>query len=203
MVRRLLAAFAMILLLSSCEMVDRQTVAVPVAGPASLETVQPTARSVALPFENRFPNRWNSSNDGSPYEPCVAFSGSELLRFKIDPDVIEDAALVDGQGIRGCSWTMPETFSFSNLVTNSRSLDVYRAGTTENNWLPDIGIGEHNVGVFALNLGRSHGCSTYVQSYSAGVIFSIVTSTSNEGQKIHACKLVEDVTRAYIDKIPG
>ncbi|WP_081729905.1 DUF3558 family protein [Williamsia sp. D3] len=209
--RRLLASIALVLL-AGCSLDDKTTDAVAASEVLSSDvasTKSPTVTTesvgtpIPLPFENPFPDRWNDSNNGSPYEPCVSFSGEELERFQIDPTVIEDAAIVNGQGIRGCSWFMPKRFSLSNLVTNSRSLSEYRAGTVENVWKPNIDINGRIVGLFEANHERSRACSTYVQSFSAAVITNVVTSTSDEGQKIDACKLVEDFTRAYIDKIPG
>lgn len=199
-----LAALAVILCVTACNVDHGGTLAVPVKGTASQAAPGPiSATPVPLPFDNPFPNRWNDANNGSPYEPCIAFADSELVRFGIVPSTIEDAAIVDGQGVRGCNWTMKNNFSISHLVTNSRSLDVYRAGTSENIWKPSFEVGGRPVGVFALNFGQSRECSTYVQSFSAAVVTNVVTSTSDEGQKIDACKLVEDFTRAYIDKIPG
>ncbi|MDV7134064.1 DUF3558 family protein [Williamsia muralis] len=210
--RRPLALIALVLLLAGCSLDDKTTDAVAASevlssGVASTKptivTTESVGKPIPLPFENPFPNRWNDSNNGSPYEPCVSFSDEELERFHIDPTVIEDAAIVNGQGIRGCSWFMPNRFSLSNLVTNSRSLAEYRAGTVENVWKPDIVINGRTVGLFEANHERSRACSTYVQSFSAAVVTNVVTSTSDEGQKIDPCKLVEDFTRAYIDKIPN
>jgi hypothetical protein len=114
---------------------------------------------------------------------------------------MEDAALVDGQGIRGCRWFMPRRFGIGQVVTNSASLEVYKRGTPELDWKSDLMIDGRRVGLFGLN-DDDQTCSTYVQSYSAGVVTNIVTSTTTEGRAIDSCKLVEDFTRAYIDKIP-
>jgi hypothetical protein len=195
---------ALLLLLTGCGVEVTGTPAVPAA--TTLSTTAATATTgtpIPLPFETTFPDRWNGANDGSPFEPCVAFSDSELVRFRIDPATIEDAAIVNGQGIRGCRWLMPDLFSISSLVTNSDSLNSYRDGTKENNWRANLEVNGRVVGLFATEHGVSSTCSTYVQSYSAGVVTNVVTSTSTEGQAIDACKLAEDFTRAYIDKIPG
>lgn len=203
--RSLLLVLVFILPLAACEVDAENTTPVPGDSGSSYrnEPASPVATPVPLPFENPFPDRWNSSNDGTPYEPCIAFSDSELRRFQIDPEEIEDAAIVNGQGIRGCSWFMPSRFSLSNLVADSRSLEIYKAGTKENNWLPDISINDRVVGLFSLIHGDSKECSTYVQSYSAAVVTNVVPSTSAEGKAMDTCKLAIDFTRAYIDKIPG
>lgn len=157
---------------------------------------------VPLPFDSQFDNRWNEANDGSPYEPCVAFTESELERFNIDSRLVEDAALVDGQGVRGCRWFMRDKFAIGQVVTDSASLPSYRRATPELDWKADLRIDGREVGLFGLN-DDNETCSTYVQSYDAAVVTNVVTSTSDEGQKIDPCKLVQDFTRAYIDKIPN
>lgn len=189
--------------LAGCSVEDGQTTAVSADIAATTQAEISTGRPVPLPFENLFPNRWNAANDGSPFEPCIAYSDVELARFEIDPSEIKDAAIVDGQGIRGCSWLMEDRFSLSSLVTNSSSLEVYRRGTSENDWQPNLEIDGRTVGLFSLVHGTSEECSTYVQSYSAAVVVNVVPSTSSEGKSIDTCKLAVDFTRAYIDKIPG
>lgn len=194
-------AILMMVLLASCGVVDDRTQAVPAEPPERL-VVETVGTPVPLPFENKFPDRWNGSNDGTPFEPCVAFSEAELKRFDIDPNRIEDAAMVNGQGIRGCSWFMPARFSLSSLVTNSKSMEEYRDGTVENEWISNLIVSNRAVGLFR-NAGDASACSTYVQSYSAAVVTNVVTSMTPEGRSIDSCKVVEEFTRAYIDKIPG
>jgi hypothetical protein len=196
-----MAAILIMALSASCGIADENTQAVPVKPPERL-VVDTVGTPVPLPFESKFPNRWNGSNDGTPFEPCVAFSEGELKRFDIDPNRIEDAAMVNGQGIRGCSWFMPARFALSSLVTNSKSMEEYRDGTVENEWMPNLVISNRVVGLFR-NAGDASTCSTYVQSYSAAVVTNVVTSMAPEGRSIDPCKLVEDFTRAYIDKIPN
>lgn len=202
--RRILLALALLPLLIACQVDTTDTRAVPaeLLGSTSATPTSTAATPVSLPFENRFPNRWNPSNDGTSYEPCVAFSDEELRRFQVDPWEIEDAALVNGQGIRGCSWTMPDSFSMSQLVTNSQSLEAYKRGTIENDWHSDFAVEDRVVGFFSLVHGTSKACSTYVQSGSAAVVTHIIPSTSAKGTTIDTCKLAIDFTSAYIDKIP-
>lgn len=197
----LILGLAFVLL--SCHVKDESTRAVPI-GQSGSSTEQPTTETpLPLPFENRFPNRWNGSNNGSPYEPCVAFSNDELARFQVDPASIEDAALVDRQGTRGCNWIMQSRFGIGQVVTNSESLASYRRGTAEYDWRPEFEAAGRVVGLFALAFDDSGACSTYVQSLAAGVVTNVVVFDSGDGRTAQACKLVEDFTRAYIDKIPG
>lgn len=203
MTRRIVALIFAGAVLSSCQIQDASTHAV--AGFESFrigEQQQSVATPIPLPFDNMFPNRWNSSNNGSPYEPCVAFSDRELERFEIDPDSLEDAALVDGQGTRGCNWLMPDRFSFGQVVTNSQSLDEYKNGTSEYEWMSELEIQGRTVGQFTLSIEDSGTCSTYVQSGAAGVVTNVVTSKADAGRAMDACTVVQDFTRAYIDKIP-
>lgn len=205
MLRRLVLAVAILstILLSACAVGDVSTVAVPAASkPTPIVPLSDLASPVPLPFENPFPDRWNSANNGSKFEPCIAFSDFELNRFGINPAEIEDAAIVNGQGIRGCSWSMKDWFSLSNLVTNSSSLGVYKKGLIEYTWHADLYIQGRVVGLFSIEHGGSVDCSTYVQSSSAAVVTNVVPSTSERGRTVDTCKLAIDFTRAYIDKIP-
>lgn len=203
--RRVVLAVLSLLFVAACQVDDPTTEAVPGGGSTVLESGSrsPTKNpSVALPFENPFPDRWNSSNDGTSYEPCVAFSDAELLQFGINPAQIEDAALVNGQGSRGCNWLMRDTFGFGQVVTNSPSLADYRRATPELKWMPDLSINGRPVGMFGLN-GDSSTCSSYVQSESAGVVTNVSISSAPEARaQFDACTVVEDFTRAYIEKIP-
>lgn len=97
---------------------------------------------------------------------------------------------------------MRDNFAIGQVVTDSTSLPSYRRATPELDWKADLRIDGREVGLFGLN-DDNETCSTYVQSYDAAVVTNVVTSTSDEGQKIDPCKLVEDFTRAYIDKIPN
>ncbi|WP_207842559.1 DUF3558 family protein [Williamsia soli] len=186
--------------LSACHIDDPSTDARPVVDSSRAAAVNGTP--VPLPFDNPFPNRWNASNDGTSFEPCVAYTSGELSRFKVDSSKIEDVAQVDGQSTRGCHWYMSDQFDLGQLVTDASSLDEYRTASTDLDWKPDLEVGGRTVGLFAVDYGTSKTCSTYVQSFSAGVVTNVITSTSPYGQSVDACKLVIDFTRAYIDKIP-
>ena len=168
----------------------------------SASTSTSTSVEVSLPFHNPFPNRWNSSNDGTTFEPCVAFSEKELLRFGVDPAVIEDAALVDGQGVRGCEWFMPRSFSLNVVVTNSTSLDDYKSGRGELLWKPDLVVDDRVVGIAQLN-SDDHVCMTYIQSSAAIVATSVVITGGVEALRNYdPCQLVIDFTKSYLDRIP-
>lgn len=185
---------------TACQVQDGSTDARPQVSSSEMEVPVVTGTPIPLPFENRFPNRWNPSNDGTSFEPCVAYSNDELIRFDVDPLQREDAALVDGQGTRGCNWHMSGRFSLGQVVTNSTSLDSYRSGVSEVNWKQDLDVNGRRVGIFTVDYANSQLCSTYVQSSGAGVVTNLLTDVSSKD--IDACDRVEDFTRAYIDKIP-
>ena len=197
------ASFAL-LLLAGCEVADSGTRAVPDSAATPSSSSAPASETAEpLPFENQFPDRRNPANDGTEYEPCTAFSHVELAKFGVDPAVVEDIAQVNGQGTRGCYWFMPNAFALGQLVTNSNSLVEYKSALKVLEWKPDITIGGRAVGIFDLK-DDTGSCSTYVQSHAAAVITEVSVSTSPSARSaIDPCKLVEDFTRAYIDKIPN
>lgn len=198
-VRLCLLSFT-ILFLAACQVEDGATEATP--GATSVVTESTGPEDISLPFDNPFPNRWNPSNDGTSFEPCVAYSDDELLRFGVDPSVIEDAAIVDGQGIRGCDWFMPRQFTLSSVVTDSTSLEHYKAGARELDWKADLVVGGRIVGQAQLN-DDERTCKTYVQSYESVIVTSVViASGSGPRANYDPCQMVVDFTTAYIDKIP-
>lgn len=189
-----------VLTISSCVVDDGASQAVP-GGSTSLPSNGPD-KSVALPFDNPFPNRWNPSNDGTSYEPCVAFSQEELQRFGVDDKFVEDAAQVDGQGIRGCIWYMRDTYSLSIVVTNAESLSQYKSGTPELDWKQDRLVNGRVVGLADLAYDDAT-CTTYIQSGRSIVATDVTISSAKEARdRYDPCKIVLDFTAAYIDKIP-
>ncbi|PYE14692.1 uncharacterized protein DUF3558 [Williamsia limnetica] len=187
----------------ACQTANTNTKAVPAPGYSQAQASSTLGTPIPLPFENRFPNRWNDSNNGTPFEPCVAYTDRELKRFDVDPSVVEDVAQVDGQGTRGCRWFMRDEFDLGQVVTNASSLSEYRTASPELRWLPDLVVDGRIVGSFVIDDGTDSTCSTYVQSFGAGVVTNVVASSSQKGRAMNACALVEDFTRAYIEKIPG
>ncbi|HEY9312191.1 DUF3558 family protein [Williamsia sp.] len=201
-IRNIIVLVLILVAVSGCQNGDTTTKAVPITANPPGESSIVSGTPVPLPFDNRFPNRWNPANDGTSFEPCVAYSDEELTAFGIDPAQIEDVAQVDGQGTRGCSWKMPDGFSLSQVVTNSESLDVYRQGVSEVDWRSDLLVGDRRVGSFGIQYESSELCSTYVQSFKAGVVTNVMVFDSAEGKAAEPCEFVDSFTRAYIDKIP-
>ncbi|MGC5258457.1 DUF3558 family protein [Gordonia sp. DT218] len=156
-----------------------------------------------LPFHNKYPDRWNSANSGTAYEPCNADDES-LIHIGIDPQTIEDAATVNGQTLRGCNWHYsPEESEFLSayqIVGNSESLNWYKVqNRVGSNWHPDITINGRTVGIAS---DKSGGCMTYVQSGTAGVVTGSGYGLLPSLPENEICGYAIDLTRATIDKIP-
>jgi hypothetical protein len=111
------------LLLCGCdETVGGQAVPLPRADPRA-----------HLPFPSRFLERTNERNDGSIFEPCIAYSARELRALGIDPGSIEDAAVSRGPNYRGCGWRMPASL-VSQTVLNQGGLKEYLARDRAIEW---------------------------------------------------------------------
>ncbi|WP_420714096.1 DUF3558 family protein [Gordonia sp. SL306] len=158
---------------------------------------------VSLPFENRFLLRWNGSNDGTSYEPCTT-DPNDLSRIGIDPRSVKDAATVDGQSLRGCTWNylppQSEYLAISQTVVDSSDLSWYKqqnqVGST---WLPDRVIGGRDIGVASDTSGS---CTTYVQSGGSGVITLADYALSPSKPVAEICGYAIDMVTATINKIP-
>lgn len=158
-----------------------------------------------LPFDTNFPNRWNSANDGSAYEPCNALR-VDLVELGIDPDSVSDAAGTDGQTARGCEWRYLDDspvahWTVSQVVGNSSGLAREKARVSGNAdvWLPDLRIGGRTVGVHFVKAGGD--CDTYVQSGKAAVS-TIVVTLDTDVPVSEICDRAIAFTSATIDKIP-
>ena len=161
-----------------------------------------------MPFTTKFFQRWNPGNNGTDYEPCTALSAEEISSLGLDPNTVSDAANVDGQTARGCTWLAKPPIGhdlyFNQTVGNSKSLEPYKykykykyrnLGT----WRPDVYIKGRQVGIEEDGFG---GCTTYVQSGKAGVITSTTSSGEREQTLEERCNWVISFTEATIDKMP-
>ncbi|WP_246222042.1 DUF3558 domain-containing protein [Gordonia pseudamarae] len=75
------------------------------AGPTTTASIRQIDDSgKRLPFDNRFPDRWSTNNNGTTYEPCTALTDDELAAVGIDPGSVIDVAMANGQTARGCRW---------------------------------------------------------------------------------------------------
>ncbi|MGC4934048.1 DUF3558 family protein [Gordonia sp. DT30] len=168
---------------------------------ATTSTRQTDSDGKPLPFKTKFPNRWNSNNDGTTYEPCTAVTSAILERFSLNPYSVTDAAIADHQTARGCDWTFREDRSAGiyQSLGNAPTLDDYKTSKSSViDWLADTKIDNRRVAVGIL---RDEDCSTYVQSGSA-VIVTSVSIVINPPPIDQLCAKAIAFTEATIDKMP-
>lgn len=160
-----------------------------------------------LPFETTHAHRWNSRNDGTPYEPCTAIGLDDLAVLGLDEKSVRDAAGTDGQTLRGCAWTSetaggrPE-WSMSQFVGDSESLasDKSRKSTSIDIWLSDVVLDGRAVGVHRTTNGLN--CDTYVQSGGAAVNTLVMHHGSPHPAPEEICAKAIEFTRVTIGKMP-
>ena len=174
------------------------------AGSSTDRPRQTDSRGVPLPFVTEFYDRWNPANSGSTYEPCTALSKSDLLSLGLDPNSVKDAAVVDGQTARGCSWfSVPPTAGdlyVHQTVGNSPSLQAYKKKYKNIAvWRSDLMINGRQVGLEEDVMG---GCTTYVQSAGAGVVTGTTSSGNRKLSLDDQCARALEFTRATIVGIP-
>ncbi|WP_372512450.1 DUF3558 family protein [Gordonia aquimaris] len=164
---------------------------------------QTDSDGLPLPFVNRMPKRWNSSNDGSPYEPCTAMDQGTAAELGLDLNSVKDAAKVDGQTLRGCEWRYidAEEWSWSayQMVADYDGLADYKSLNPTFNWLENQEVDTRSVGVASLNSGQ---CFTYVQSLDSGVVTGVGYAGLPKPPLTEICQRAIDLTEATIDKIP-
>ncbi|UEA60887.1 DUF3558 domain-containing protein [Gordonia otitidis] len=182
------------------------------AQPTSIATadrsaLQPTVRQSDdsgqnLPFATRFPRRWNSGNDGTPYEPCTAADSTLLETAGLQASSVKDAASVDFQTARGCTWDYKdyELASLSQTVGDSRGLDVYKQNRrTDTTWLGDIEVSTRPV---ALGVSRDEtGCGTYLESGNS-IVATSALFIYKPPPISEICDKAIAFTRATIDQMP-
>ncbi|MGC4963897.1 DUF3558 family protein [Gordonia sp. DT101] len=199
----MISGCALLLLLAGCTS-STEGMGVPASSqPAPNGPRQMDDAGKELPFENNYLQRWNPSNDGTAYEPCTALTPPELAGLGIDAGSVTDAATVDGQSLRGCTWRrLPPAerdWRVAQILGNSTSIEQYKDKYRTNVWRPDLSISGRTVGVM-LDSGDS--CWTYVQSGEAGVLTKASYFSLPRKPYSELCDVAIDLTRATIDKIP-
>lgn len=172
--------------------------------PSSAGIRQTDASGKPLPFETTLAKRWNSSNDGTPYEPCTAVDQTVAGEVGIDLSSTIDAAVVSGQTLRGCSWKYAGEeiggWGADQVVADFESLESYKKDNKLFNWRPDITLNGRTVGVTSMN---DTNCFTYVQSYQSGVTTAASYRTLPAPTLDEVCERAIELTKATIDKIPN
>ncbi|WP_157851011.1 DUF3558 family protein [Gordonia phthalatica] len=175
-------------------------------------SAKPTLRQVddagvRLPFDTKFPDRWNQANNGTRYEPCTALLPTELARLGVDATSVRDAAGTNAQTLRGCEWAyrgteVPARWFVSQFVGNSVGLeeDKRKKSSETYVWLPDVRISGRTAGVHYTASGRY--CVTYVQSGRAAVNTMVSVSGRTPPPPSKICDRALAFTRATIGKMP-
>ncbi|WP_440713580.1 DUF3558 family protein [Gordonia sp. FQ] len=170
------------------------------------EIRQRDAQGRLLPFTTVFRHRWNSANDGTPYEPCTALDSAGLVALGVEPQSVKDVAGTDGQTARGCMWrygtaTAGRGWAVVQAVGNSPSLaaDKRKRHIETDLWLPDLVIDGRVVGLHQSALGGT--CDTYVQSGKAAVS-TLVSVSDPEATLDEICERALAFTRATIGQMP-
>lgn len=154
-----------------------------------------------LPFDTRFPERWNRGNNGTTYEPCTALNPAQLAEAGLDSASVRDVAVVSGQTARGCSWKVPgqSQVDVGQSVGNSESVAAHKEKQHLSQFLPDQVIDGRTVAVARDSIGA---CSTYVQSGRAGVYTISSVFTLPEPPIEQVCAPALRLLRATISQIP-
>lgn len=186
-------------------------VVTPVEQPSS--TGQDTVRQTddkgrALPFENHFPNRWNTNNDGTPYEPCTSIDPVTLSEFGLDTASVRDVAVADFQTARGCRWTRPSSrVVLTQLVGDKPPFSELKALNSKAfTFMPDADIDGRAALIYSIG---EFDCTSTVVSLESTVstrvndlgTTPIVRGDVNQPLP-QICQLAIDFTRATIDKMP-
>lgn len=157
-----------------------------------------------LPFTTTFPNRWSRNNDGTTYEPCTALSAEALQSLHLNPGTASDAAIADGQTVRGCRWLYRDNSSHrlgqhvGNMNGGVTGISDYKLQYNDFTWFPDLTIGGRRVGLFSL--GRD-ACDTLVESGTAFVFTNVALGRSDD-DVTENCDRAIAFTRATIDLMP-
>ncbi|MGV9827886.1 DUF3558 domain-containing protein [Gordonia sp. NPDC003429] len=171
--------------------------------PTSAVTIRQTdAEGRRLPFVTEFPDRWNTGNDGTDYEPCTAVTLPVLVAAGLNPATTKDAALANYQTLRGCRWNYANSSlkTLSQIVANSEPLDEYKERQSIIfRWFSDTSINGRRVAVGAFQ--EPNRCMAIVDTGRSHV--STMVSISIDPPPVaDICAKAVDFTRATIDQIP-
>ncbi|WP_338155878.1 DUF3558 domain-containing protein [Gordonia alkanivorans] len=159
-----------------------------------------------LPFVTPFPNRWNSNNDGTQYEPCTAVTTDTLRRSGLVPESVVDVAKSDFQTARGCRWRFEGkqrsalSQSVGNLSDSEKDVLDYKVKNLRTmDWYPNLTIDGRTVIVGSLN---DLECTASVQSGNA-VVGTTVVRLGGENEPMDTmCQSAVDFLRSTLPQIP-
>lgn len=173
-----------------------------VAGEPTSALKSPRTSPKPLPFSPTIKNRTNERTDGTTFEPCSAYTATELIALDIDPASISDAARIDGANYRGCHWqsigyTSRVGFRYSQIVGNQGTLDEYKRKYRNLPWQPDRTIQGRRVAIVA----EIDYCFTVFASELALVISRTSGMVPSPGRTVECDKAVAFASLA-ISKAP-
>ena len=114
-----------------------------VAGDPTSALKSPRTSVKPLPFTPTIQGRTNDRTDGTTFEPCSAYTDTELRSLNINPATRMDAAAVDFANYRGCGWRGTDYtaarggYEYSQIVGRELTLDEYKKSMSHREWQPD------------------------------------------------------------------
>ncbi|MET9328684.1 DUF3558 domain-containing protein [Tsukamurella sp. NPDC003166] len=169
--------------------------------PAAARSNRTSARP--LPFSPTVKNRTNDRNDGTPFEPCSAYSDSELHVLDIDPTSVQDAAQVDSANYRGCRWREAGYTAargggdYSQIVGLKMSLKQYKHHMSTKRWQTDRMVDGRRLALYSEN----NYCSAVFASEQAIVVTIAGSTNPSPGRTVECARAVAFATLA-ITKAP-
>lgn len=144
-----------------------------------------------LPFTPSIAERTNDRNDGTTFEPCVAYSAGEIEQLGSVYRSVSDAGFSDSPNFRGCNWDTPgNSGQLGQIVGNESSLANYKAKQSNRPWQPDRQIGGRTV--IATAEPHINGCYASFMSQKAIVHSSYRTTSAG----VPSPGLVEECDKA-------
>ncbi|NDK89739.1 DUF3558 domain-containing protein [Gordonia desulfuricans] len=194
-------------LLSGCEVygtaVSQESISATLAQPTPTPPIRQTdTQGNFLPFQTTFPNRWNTNNDGTEYEPCTAVAETTVSSFGALPSTVRDVAVANFQTARGCRWYFgpSRTPSISQSVGNAPPITEYKERlATTFYWFPDQQFRGRTVAIGSLGPDV---CTTFVRSGNANITSSYSDLNRPTPPLPTLCAKALEFTRATIDKMP-
>lgn len=160
--------------------------------------------SASVPYTLPAPHpRADEHSDGTPFEPCTAFSAEELQSWGVDPGKVDDVSIEMQNLIRGCSWWQTNrSWSLTITVLNA-SVDRYLRPDGLLKLQEPITIGGLSGAVNSTS-GRQIHCDIFLPSRKAVVIFTVRVDSGREGALLvpDACNKTVDVATAVAGRLP-
>ncbi|OHU31729.1 hypothetical protein BKG76_00340 [Mycobacteroides franklinii] len=142
-------------------------------------------------------------SDGTPFEPCTAFTAEELRGWGVDPSTVDDMSVEMHNLIRGCAWWQTnESWSLTINVLNA-SVERYLRPDKLLKLQEPVTVGGLS-GAVNSSSGRQIHCDIVLPSRKAVVFFSVRVTSGREGALLvpDACNKAVDVATAVAGRLP-